>query len=508
VGTTALLPGFPAAQIVGGQLQTHLVLPTSGVSCALIGDLDRDGTPDYAVGDSFRYGASNVRVYSGRTNQQLLLLRGELRFGASIAALGDVDRDGYPDMLVGAPEHSPGGVTSAGSAFVYSGRSGALLRRFDGQSSYEYFGSTVAAAGDQNGDGFGDYLVSAPQADPGGLANAGSAYVFSGTDGAVLHAFHGAVASALLGGATSARDVDRDGTPDIVLGDGNGFAGGERVRVYSGRTFRELWSFVGIRGGVGIGDANGDVVPDIATADRWAGANGEVMVLSGTDGSVIHHIVGRTSQGLGTTVGWTGDVNRDGYADFGVGAGHLVIGEALVFSGRDASLLLRRPNPTQSISAAGDLNGDGFPDVLSTAYSSSAFVFGVDPFMAPTAVAMSAATGGTIGYAIDFPDTAAGEGYLVLMSASGTGPFTFGGVQIPLTIDPLMVASAQGLLAPLQNRFSGTLSSSAAASAELQIPPGLLAGLVGVDLQLAAIAFVPSGEMLFSSVANRLTVRP
>ena len=180
-------------------------------------------------------------------------------------------------------------------------------------------------------------------------------------------------------------------------------------------------------------------------------------------------------------------------------------GGVSVFSGRDGSLLLRRAIPTESISEAGDLNSDGYQDILSTSYFSSSYVFGLDPFMVPTRISVSAAAGGTIGYAIDFPDTAAGDNYLVLMSASGTGPFTFG-AQVPLTVDPLTMASLQGALAPLQTGFVGRLSGFGKASASLLVPPGLFNVLVGFDLQLAAVAFLRGGKLRFSSAAIRLSV--
>ena len=91
------------------------------------------------------------------------------------------------------------------------------------------------------------------------------------------------------------------------------------------------------------------------------------------------------------------------------------------------------------------------------------------------------------------------------MSASGTGPFTFG-ARVPLTIDPLTTASLQGVLSPLQTAFGGTLSGSATASASLLLPPGLFSGIIGRDL--AAITFPPGGRLDYSSVANRLAITP
>ena len=129
--------------------------------------------------------------------------------------------------------------------------------------------------------------------------------------------------------------------------------------------------------------------------------------------------------------------------------------------------------------------------------------------MTPTAYELSAAAGGTIDYAMQFPEEAGEDLYILLMGYSGTGPTTFG-VPIPLTVDPLVAMTAQGNLggAILQTGFRGQLSSSAAATATLGFPPGLLSPFVGLEFQLAAIAFDPGSLPQYSSVAVRLTIDP
>jgi len=506
-GVLALLSAPGAAQIVGGRLVTHTTLPSGGAAAIAVGDLDRDGTQDYAVGAAFIWAApSTVTVYSGRTGQKLREFSQSSpgnRFGASLGRAGDVNRDGSPDVLIGAPY-------GGGAAYVYSLVDGQLIRQYQGPAG---LGTTVDVVGDLDGDGVLDHLLSAPEASPGGRQGAGTVFVCSGATGRILHAFNGPVAGARFANGRAAFDADGDGTMDIVLTEGSttssccGFAfAGTGVRVYSGRTFDELWSVVGSGFAVGVGDVNRDRFEDIARGYSQTGAglsSGEVVVYSGQDGRVIHHIQGSIGEYLGRAVGYTGDVNRDGYDDIGA----VTSSGTVVFSGRDGSRLLeRRGSNTASISSAGDFNGDRFLDVLVTEELGETAIFGVEPFMVPSSFGMNALQGATVDYDIDFPDGAGNQNYMVLMSASGTGPFTFG-VEIPLTIDPFLVASALGHLAALQTGFAGTLSSTGTATASLILPPGQLSFLSGGELNLAAIAFPTGGLAAFSSSAIRLTIR-
>ena len=100
---------------------------------------------------------------------------------------GDVNGDGKPDFIVGAHQADPGGRADAGSAYVYSGADGSLLYQKDGGATGDNFGLSVSTAGDVNGDGKADFIVGAHGADPGGRADAGSAYVYSGADGSILY---------------------------------------------------------------------------------------------------------------------------------------------------------------------------------------------------------------------------------------------------------------------------------------------------------------------------------
>lgn len=99
------------------------------------------------------------------------------RFGFAVAC-GDVNRDRYGDIVVGAILADPGGMTNAGSVFVYSGKDGSLLHRFDGKAAFDHFGWAVLGC-DLNRDRYYDIVIGAPVADSGGRMDAGKVIVFS-----------------------------------------------------------------------------------------------------------------------------------------------------------------------------------------------------------------------------------------------------------------------------------------------------------------------------------------
>lgn len=159
-----------------------------GYSVAGAGDLNSDSKADFIVGAPFaspggRIWAGTAYVFSGPTGALIYefnnpdLHQGE--FGWSVAGAGDVDGDGRPDLIVGAHSMDIDELQDVGSAFIYSGAAGALLGRIDGPGANKEFGFSVAGCGDVNGDGRADVIIGAAWADPGGVTDAGSAYVYS-----------------------------------------------------------------------------------------------------------------------------------------------------------------------------------------------------------------------------------------------------------------------------------------------------------------------------------------
>ncbi|MDP3277758.1 MAG: FG-GAP-like repeat-containing protein [Deltaproteobacteria bacterium] len=106
-------------------------------------------------------------------------------FGGSVASVGDVNGDGFADLVVGAYRASPGGQSQAGTASVFAGSATGITSTpaivLQGVAAFDSFGFSVASAGDVNGDGFADLVVGAYLASPGGRGPAGTASVFAGS---------------------------------------------------------------------------------------------------------------------------------------------------------------------------------------------------------------------------------------------------------------------------------------------------------------------------------------
>ncbi len=151
-----------------------------------IGDVDGDGVPDVVTSapSSKRGGedAGRIYVYSTKSSKLLWAASGAAKdeLGTGIEGAGDTNKDGIPDVIASAP--------GAGYAKVYSGRDGRVLLTLKAEApagKTDRFGTHASGAGDVNGDGYADVIVGAPMNGAGG-ESAGRAYVFSGKDGKVL----------------------------------------------------------------------------------------------------------------------------------------------------------------------------------------------------------------------------------------------------------------------------------------------------------------------------------
>ena len=160
-----------------------------GNSVANAGDVDNDGFPDIIIG-AYRAdvdGKSDCGacyVFSGRTNAQLAVHAGwasNTNFGYAVAGVGDIDNDGYDDYIVGAHRDDADSKTDAGAAYVYSGHYHNILWMIVGAQPDDLFGCSVAPMGDFTLDGRPDFLVGAFSTNPGGRIEAGSAYLFGCT---------------------------------------------------------------------------------------------------------------------------------------------------------------------------------------------------------------------------------------------------------------------------------------------------------------------------------------
>lgn len=297
-----------------------------GQGFAGMADMNGDGIGDYAIGAP-GLGDGVVYLYSGADHTMLQTVSAPITavdFGEQIASLGDVNGDGVHDYLVGAPDSSSAGMTRCGGVFVISGLDGSVIRTHYGTSSYDYLGDTLANLGDLDLDGVPDYGSATTGSDPGGLTSAGSAWAWSGATGSLIHEWHGTTDYQYFGWAIgSAGDADADGIPDVAVGspleDPISLDEGI-VRVYSGATGFLLWSWHPTKeiehAGKDldtIGDLNLDGHDDLLVgADGWAWG-GRVYLLSGLDGSLLHICESEGwSHDMGAKVRGLGDIDGDG----------------------------------------------------------------------------------------------------------------------------------------------------------------------------------------------------
>jgi hypothetical protein len=295
--------------------------------------------------------------------------------GISVSSAGDVDGDGWGDILVGAHGDGDGG-SNAGAAYLVLGSSLGTSGTIDlssadyklvGESSSDYAGSSVSSAGDMDGDGLDDILVGAYGDDDGG-SSAGAIYIVLGsslgTSGTISlssadYKLVGESSSAYAGfSVSSAGDVDGDGLDDVLIGaysddDGGSFAGAAYLVL------------------------------------------GSSLITSGTIGlsSADYKLVGESiSDNAGRSVSSAGDVDGDGLDDilvgafndddggFNAGAAYVVLGSSLfgtsgtiALSSADYKLVGESSSAYAgfSVSSAGDVDGDGLDDVLVGAHGDS-----------------------------------------------------------------------------------------------------------------------------------------
>ncbi|ADJ27936.1 integrin alpha [Nitrosococcus watsonii] len=368
----------------------------SGWSVSGAGDVNGDGIDDFLIGAPYAdpNGAGQSYVVFGTNGGfpaalDLSALDGSNGFmingiaagdssGSSVSGAGDVNGDGIDDLVIGAPWADPGGRDNAGQSYVVFGNSAGLpatveLSALNGSNGFalngiavdDRSGWSVSGAGDVNGDGVDDIILGAPNADLNSVDRAGQSYVVFGTNGGFPAALE---LSALDGGngfmingiavddhsgrsVSGAEDVNGDGVDDIILGapgtswsyvvfgTSTGFPAvlelsdldGDNGFVLNGI---EVYDF-SVLSVSGAGDVNGDGIDDIVIGQAgFSGYSGLSYVVFGTnagfpaavdlsalDGS-NGFVLGSTLTGsrTGFSVSGAGDVNGDGFDDLLVGA--------------------------------------------------------------------------------------------------------------------------------------------------------------------------------------------
>ena len=352
----------------------------------VVGDVDGDEVLDFAATapthSSAGPGAGRVYLHSGRTGEVLWTRDGAAGDGLGMGAApaGDVDGDGVPDAIFGAP--------GAGYALVCAGRSGETILTLKGGTAAEGYGRRACGVGDVDGDGHGDLLVGAAQANGVGSAS-GRVIAHSGKDGSVLFTLEGQTAAENFG---SALDAQLEGEGRLIVIGAMGAPEGGRAYVFrvdegraelaftiepeaSSRTLGMY--FVSIPG-----DCDGDGQADVYASDfgdaSKGPATGRIVVHSGETGERLFELTGRTAgEGFGTSPSVAGDVDGDGHADLIVGAWQHASaapsgGQCTLFSGKDGRELWRltcqEPQDTFGFDAVGlgDVDQDGAIDFLLT----------------------------------------------------------------------------------------------------------------------------------------------
>jgi hypothetical protein len=322
------------------------------------------------------------------------------QFGISVDGIPDINGDGAGDVIVGAWDETVGGTQQAGRVYVYSGRTGLLIRsHFSPNAEFQgAYGWSVSGIGDINNDGRGDYMVGAYAENGLNLSDSGRVYVYSGATGALIrtHTMPGAEANGRFGFSLDAvPDLTNDGEPDYVVGATGGGTDGE-VFVFSGasgalvRTTTAPASAAGGEFGfsvAGVPDATGDGRGDYAVGAPFAdpGSNpfdsGMVYVFNGANGSLqveFDSPNAESSGQFGFSLAGIEDVGGNNLGDVIVGAwledvdADVSAGRAYIMSGTLGTLNQDLVSPNSelngnfgvSVAAIGDRDGDGTPDVL------------------------------------------------------------------------------------------------------------------------------------------------
>ena len=387
-----------------------------GHSVSTAGDVNGDGYDDAIVGairyDNGQADEGRVFVFHGSAEGLSTIpnwtAEGDLEytwFGYSVGTAGDVNGDGYDDVIVGTAWYYDNDQYQEGRAFVYFGSALGLstIPNWTAQSNVidDNFGFSVSTAGDVNGDGYDDVIVGAIHYDKA----KGRAYVYNGSAEGLSAipdwTAEGDQDAAQFGSSVNtAGDVNGDGYDDVIIG----APGYSNDQVQEGRAYIYLGSEVGLSivpawtaesnhddayFGFSVstaGEVNGDGYDDVIIGAPFYTDNDHVqegrafVYLGSAVGLSTDHAWtadnDQTGAQFGLSVSTGGDMNGDGFGDVIVGAPnhHSDEGRAYVFFGSEVGLS-GVPDWTAdcdqwgayyglAVSTAGDVDGDGYDDII------------------------------------------------------------------------------------------------------------------------------------------------
>jgi len=366
-----------------------------GYSVSGAGDVNNDGYADVIVGAYKYYSGFGVAlIYYGGSSMDAaadVTMWGEGTnnyFGYSVSDAGDVNNDGYADVIVGAYAYN----TSTGRAYIYYGGSSmdaVADVTLNGAGTWVYFSYSVSGAGDVNNDGYSDVIVG----EYGTYSNRGRAYIYYGgssMDAAADVSMDGYTYNDRFGLSVSgAGDVNNDGYADVIVGSEGYSSNTGRAYIYFGGSSMDATADVYLLNvGTGsyfgnsvaaAGDLNNDGFADVIVGAKYYGSyNGRAYIYNG--GSSMDNvadviIAGNYSDYLGISVSGAGDINNDSYADVIVGAygysgntggAHIYYGGSSMDATADVTMTGEGANNYfgYSVSGAGDVNNDGYADVI------------------------------------------------------------------------------------------------------------------------------------------------
>ncbi|MBL8008294.1 MAG: FG-GAP repeat protein [Ignavibacteria bacterium] len=430
-----------------------------GRAVSTAGDVNGDGFSDVIV--STAYGTVNSAVIlggaylylgsaSGLSSNPVWQANGSQYFenyGNSICTAGDINGDGYSDVVIGAPEYSLSSSSKEGAVYAYYGSAAGLSDTSNwlvtGQSQGYKLGFSVYTAGDVNGDGYSDVIAGAPDSN--------KAFVYFGSaSGLSVNPDWSATSSSNTGfgySVSAAGDNNGDGFSDVIIGAPGGTG---QAFVYngsaSGLSSNSVWSVSsdGSTGSLGFsvrtaGDVNGDGYSDVLVC----GYSPKAYVYNGSPAgflTVNNWSYNGGSGAFGWTVAGAGDVNGDGYSDVIIGApdyfsGSIAVGRFYIFHG-SASGLPSTPSFMKTgtsagstfyrvgkcVASAGDVNGDGYSDIavgVTNGVFASYVNFGIEVYYGsssginstPSWTKSSAVNGDEFGTSVASAGDVNGDGY-------------------------------------------------------------------------------------------------